>query len=49
MEKFLDDTRASYDVLAKKFLSRKAILAQILKYAISEFADYELEEIEKNT
>lgn len=47
MEKFLDDTRASYDVLAKKFLSRKAILAQILKYAVSEFADYELEEIEK--
>ena len=47
MENFLDDTRASYDVLAKKFLSRKAILAQILKYAVSEFADYELEEIEK--
>ena len=47
MENFLDDKSASYDVLAKKFLSRKAILAQILKYAVSEFADYELEEIEK--
>jgi hypothetical protein len=47
MENFLDDQNASYDVLAKKFLSRKAILAQILKYAVSEFADYELEEIEK--
>jgi hypothetical protein len=47
MGNFLDDKSASYDVLAKKFLSRKAILAQILKYAVKEFADYELEEIEK--
>lgn len=47
MENFLDDKSASYDVLAKKLLSRKAILAQILKYAVKEFADYELEEIEK--
>lgn len=47
MGNFLDGKSASYDVLAKKFLSRKAILAQILKYAVSEFADYELEEIEK--
>ena len=47
MGNFLDDKSASYDVLAKKFLSRKAILAQILKYAVTEFADYDLEEIEK--
>lgn len=47
MGNFLDDKSASYDVLAKKFLSRKVILAQILKYAVSEFANYELEDIEK--
>lgn len=47
MKNFLDDKNASYDVLAKKFLSRKAILAQILKYAVKEFADYDLEDIEK--
>lgn len=43
----LDDKKASYDALAKRFLSRKAILARILKYAVPEFANYDLEEIEK--
>ena len=47
MGKFLDNKSASYDVLAKKLLSRKAILAQILKYSVEEFSDYDLEEIEK--
>ena len=39
MTDFLDEQNASYDKLAKSFLSRKAILAQILKYAVKEFAD----------
>ena len=47
MNNFLDDNNASYDALAKKFLSRKAILAQILKYSVAEFSDCTLEEIEK--
>ena len=47
MTNFLDDQNASYDKLAKSFLSRKAILAQILKYAVEEFADCSLEDIEK--
>ena len=47
MTKFLDEQNASYDKLAKSFLSRKAILAYILKYAVSEFVDCSLEDIEK--
>ena len=47
MTKFLDEQNASYDKLAKSFLSRKAILAQILKYTVEEFADCALEDIEK--
>ena len=47
MNNFLDDNNASYDALAKKFLSRKAILAQILKYSVEEFSACTLEEIEK--
>ena len=47
MTNFLDDQNASYDKLAKSFLSRKAILAQILKYTVEEFADCSLEDIEK--
>ncbi|MBR6013327.1 MAG: hypothetical protein IK062_06050 [Selenomonadaceae bacterium] len=47
MNNFLDDKNASYDALAKKFLSRKAILAQILKNSVKEFADCSLEEIEQ--
>ena len=46
MKNFLDDKNAAYDALAKKFLSRKAILAQILKYSVAEFADCSLEDIE---
>ena len=47
MTNFLDDQNASYDKLAKSFLSRKSILAQILKYAVEEFANCSLEDIEK--
>ena len=47
MTNFLDDQNASYDKLAKHFLSRKSILAQILKYTVEEFADSSLEDNEK--
>ena len=47
MTDFLDEQNASYDKLAKSFLSRKAILAQILKYAVKEFADCSLKDIEE--
>ena len=47
MKNFLDNNNASYDALAKKLLSRKAILAQILKYSVKEFSDCLLEEIEQ--
>jgi len=47
MTNFLDDQNASYDKLAKHFLSRKSILAQILKYTVEEFTDSSLEDIEK--
>lgn len=46
MDNFLDDQNAAYDALAKKFLSRKAILAHILKFSVKEFADCTLEDIE---
>ena len=42
---FLDDNNASYDTLAKRILSRKVILAWILKYTVPEFADCSLEDI----
>ena len=45
MNNFLDDQNAAYDALAKGVLSRKAMLAQILKYSVKEFADCTLEEI----
>ena len=47
MTNFLDDQNASYDKLAKHFLSRKSILAQILKYTVEEFADCDVSDIEK--
>ena len=47
MKNFLDDENPSYDTLAKKFLSRKSILAQILKYSVAEFSNCKLEEIEQ--
>ena len=47
MTDFLDEQNASYDKLAKSFLSRKAILAQILKYAVKEFAECSLKDIEE--
>ena len=47
MSKFLYEQNASYDKLAKQFLSRKSILAQILKYAVAEFAECSLKDIEE--
>ena len=47
MKNFLDEQNAAYDALAKKILSGKAILAQILKYSVAEFADCSLEDIEQ--
>ena len=47
MEKYLDDNKAAYDNLAKRVLSRKIILAHILKETVTEFADCSVEEIEK--
>ena len=41
----IDDNNASYDTLAKRILSRKVILARILKYTVPEFADCSLEDI----
>ena len=46
MQNFLDDQNAAYDALAKKILSGKAILAQILKYSVAEFSNCTLEDIE---
>ncbi|MBR6013812.1 MAG: hypothetical protein IK062_08545 [Selenomonadaceae bacterium] len=47
MKNFLDDKNAAYDALAKKVLSRKAILAQILKFSVKEFSGCTLEDIEQ--
>ena len=47
MEKYLDDNKAAYDNLAKRVLSRKIILAHILKETVTEFADSSVEDIEK--
>ena len=47
MTAFLDEQNASYDKLAESFLSRKAILAQLLKYAVKEFANCSLKDSEE--
>ena len=47
MEKYLDENKAAYDNLAKRVLSRKIILAHILKETVEEFADSSVEDIEK--
>lgn len=47
MLNFLDEQNPSYDVLAKHFLSRKSILAQILKYSVEEFKHCSLKDIEE--
>ena len=49
VEKYLDDNKAAYDNLAKRVLSRKIILAHILKETVDEFAECSVEDIEKNT
>ena len=45
MENFMDNTNASYDILAKRILSRRVILARILKACVVEFADCTLDDI----
>ena len=45
MENFMDNTNASYDILAKRILSRRVILARILKTCVTEFADCTLDDI----
>ena len=47
VEKFLDETKAAYDNLAKRVLSREIILAHILKETVTEFADSSIDDIEK--
>ena len=47
MKDIFEENAAAYDKLAKRLLSRKSILARILKYAVEEFADCELKDIEK--
>ncbi len=47
MKNFLDDKNATYDALAKRVLSRKAILAQILKYSVEEYSNCELGSVDK--
>ena len=44
VKNFLDDKNAAYDALAKKILSQKAILAQILKFSVKEYSECKLEE-----
>lgn len=46
MKNFLDEKNAAYDALAKKILSQKAILAQILKFSVKEYSECKVEEIE---
>ena len=48
MKNFLDADKAAYDQLAKRVLSRKIILAHILKETVEEFADCSVDDIEKN-
>ena len=45
MDNFMDNVIASYDILAKRILSRKVILARILKTCVAEFADCSLDDI----
>ena len=47
MEKYLDANLLAYDNLAKRVLSRKIILAHILKETVTEFADCSIDDIEK--
>ena len=47
MEKYLDENKAAYDNVAKRVLSRKIILAHILKETVTEFAECSVEDIEK--
>ena len=47
MENFLDETKAAYDNVAKRVLSRKIILAHILKETVTEFAGCSIDDIEK--
>ena len=42
---YIDKAKATYDTLAKRILSRKVILAEILKYTVEEYANCSSEEI----
>ena len=42
---YMDNTTASYDILAKRILSRKVILARILKSCVAEFENCTLDDI----
>ena len=45
VEKYLNENKAAYDNLAKRVLSRKIILAHILKETVTEFVECSVEEI----
>ena len=45
MKNYMDNDNASYDILAKRILSRRVILARILKTCVTEFADCTLDDI----
>ncbi len=47
MEKYLEENKAAYDNMVKRVLSRKIILAHILKETVEEFADSSVKEIER--
>ena len=45
MKNYMDNDNASYDILAKRILSRKVILARILKACVTEFESCSLDDI----
>lgn len=47
MKKYFDETKAAYYNWAKRVMSRKIILAHLLKETVTDFAEYLVEEIEK--
>jgi hypothetical protein len=45
MNSKLRENQKKYDAMAKELLSRKQVIANILKYAVREFKDYSIQEI----
>jgi hypothetical protein len=45
MNSKLKENQKKYDAMAKELLSRKQVIANILKYAVREFKDYSIQEI----